>query len=423
VQILIDGLEHSLTNMGDVAMLQVAVARLRRCWPNAVIDAIVDAPERLARYCPGVRPIPWRGYHHWLNENRMPVGARLYRRLPGGSASRFSSVELSMRHHWPALNRSLLKLRLKYTGEDDADMDSFLESIAAADLVVVTGGGGITDVFKGWAIDVLDTLWMAARQNTHTAMLSQGFGTIRDPLLTARAVRVLPAVGLIAIRENRTGRQLLERLNVAQDRVVTTGDDAIELAYGLRAARAGDGIGVNLRAASYAGVNGRVVGIIREALQTAADRHEAELIPVPISFKDGESDVRALRALLNGHGESAIDDLDHPVKVIEQVKRCRVVVTGSYHPAVFALSQGIPVVALAGSEYYLQKFLGLADQFGAGIEIVSLDVEQLPAALTRAIGSAWRSAETVLATLLDAASRQIQSGQRYYERLCELADR
>ena len=71
VRILIDGLEHSLTNMGDVAMLQVAVARLRRCWPDVSIDAIVDAPERLKRYCPGVRPIAWRGYRTWLSENRM----------------------------------------------------------------------------------------------------------------------------------------------------------------------------------------------------------------------------------------------------------------------------------------------------------------------------------------------------------------
>jgi colanic acid/amylovoran biosynthesis protein len=109
--------------------------------------------------------------------------------------------------------------------------------------------------------------------------------------------------------------------------------------------------------------------------------------------------------------------------VIEQVKRCRVVVTGSYHPAVFALSQGIPVVGLARSEYYLQKFLGLADQFGAGIEIVSSDVEQLPGKLTTAIGSAWRSAETVFPALLDAAWRQIQSGQRYYQRLYQLANR
>jgi polysaccharide pyruvyl transferase WcaK-like protein len=50
-----------------------------------------------------------------------------------------------------------------------------------------------------------------------------------------------------------------------------------------------------------------------------------------------------------------------------------VVVAGSYHAAVFALSQGIPVVALVKSPYYVNKMVGLGDQFGAGCEIVRLD--------------------------------------------------
>jgi polysaccharide pyruvyl transferase WcaK-like protein len=425
VRILLDGLEHSLTNMGDVAMLQVAVARLRRWWPDALIEAVVDAPERLARYCPGVRPIPWRGYRRWLHENRMPIGSRLYSRVPLVQAGRLSRLEMRMRHRWPALNRSLIEVRLKRSVVDSADTHAFLESLRAADLVVIAGGGGITDVFKDWAMEVLETLWMAVRQDMPTAMLSQGFGPIRDPLLSAQAKRVLPSVGLIAIREERTGRQLLQSLNVSPDRVITTGDDAIELAYGCRTANAGRGIGVNLRMASYSEIDGRMIDMIRQALYEAAATHEAELIPVPISFQRGESDVRSIQTLLNGHGDTsqAGEGLDDPVRVIEQVKRCRVVVTGSYHPAVFALSQGIPVVGLAKSEYYLQKFLGLADQFGAGIEILSLEVEQLPAKLTIAIGTAWRSAEDVLPALLDAAWRQIESGQMYYQRMYQLANR
>ena len=73
---------------------------------------------------------------------------------------------------------------------------------------------------------------------------------------------------------------------------------------------------------------------------------------MPISFKPGESDVRSIRRLLNGDDKTSHDDepLDDPIRIVGQVRRCRVVVTGSYHPAVFALSQGIPVVALAQSE-------------------------------------------------------------------------
>ena len=266
MRILIDGLEHSLTNMGDVAMLQVAVSRLRRCCPEASIEAIVDAPERLARYCPGVRPIPWRGCEAWLHENRTPIGSRLYNHAPPVAAYALNRAELGVRHRWPALNRRLVRAGLKRSGAAAADAIAFMESVAAADLIVVTGGGGMTDVFKGWALGVLETLSMAVCRNAQTAMFSQGFGPIRDPLLTEAATRVLPSVGLIAIREERTGRQLLRCLNVVPDRVVTTGDDAIELAYESRTAGVGRGIGINLRIASYSEVDGRIADLVRQAI-------------------------------------------------------------------------------------------------------------------------------------------------------------
>jgi polysaccharide pyruvyl transferase WcaK-like protein len=420
VRILIDGLEHSLTNMGDVAMLQVAVSRLRRWCPQASIEAIVDAPERLARYCPGVRPIPWRGSDAWLRRNRTPIGSRLYNRTPPVAANWLRRSELGVRRRWPALNRLLLGASLKQSGANAGAALVFVESVRAADLIVVTGGGGMTDVFKGWALGVLDTLSLAVRQNTRTAMLSQGFGPIRDPALTAAARHVLPSVGLIAIREETTGPQLLRSLNVAPDRVVTTGDDAIELAYGSRTVDRARGIGVNLRMSSYSEVDGHISDLVRGALHDAAATLGADLVPVPVSFKPGESDVQSIERLLNGAQRTSHSDggLDDPVRVVEQVKCCRVVVTGSYHPAVFALSAGIPVVGLARSEYYLNKFLGLAGQFGTGIEVLSLNGERLRERLTAGIAAGWHSGEHVQPTLLDAARRQIASGHRFYERVC-----
>ena len=47
-------------NMGDVAMLQVAVARLLDLWPDACIEVLTDSPANLARYCPGATHCPAR---------------------------------------------------------------------------------------------------------------------------------------------------------------------------------------------------------------------------------------------------------------------------------------------------------------------------------------------------------------------------
>ena len=85
--------------------------------------------------------------------------------------------------------------------------------------------------------------------------------------------------------------------------------------------------------------------------------------------------------------------LDSPQDVIRRVGECRVVVTGSYHAGVFALSQGIPVVGLSRSDYYDDKFLGLADQFGPGCCLVALDEAGTAHALVARVRELWREAD------------------------------
>lgn len=57
MRILIDQSGYDLLNLGDVAMLQGCVARLRQQWPTAEILVIAHAPDRLRRYCPDTTAI------------------------------------------------------------------------------------------------------------------------------------------------------------------------------------------------------------------------------------------------------------------------------------------------------------------------------------------------------------------------------
>jgi colanic acid/amylovoran biosynthesis protein len=231
---------------------------------------------------------------------------------------------------------------------------------------------------------------------------------------------VLPRVTQIAVRESRVGLPLLASLGVDPASIVVTGDDAIELAFpapprGDRPAAAGRRIGVNVRVAAYAEVARGTLSALKEALAAAARARQARLVPVPVSQSAG-MDVETLRELLGGAGDEAAA-LDTPRQVIERVAGCRVMVTGSYHGAVFALAQGIPVVALARSRYYVDKMTGLAHQFGLGCEIVRLDEAELPARLVAAIDRAWADADRVRAPLLEQAADQIKRGRAAYQRL------
>ena len=79
MKILIDNGCHDLRNMGDVAMLQVAVARLKQMWPEAEVQVITEDPHRLKKYCPDARAVSAHGRNLWLEcqSNFLDGSARL----------------------------------------------------------------------------------------------------------------------------------------------------------------------------------------------------------------------------------------------------------------------------------------------------------------------------------------------------------
>jgi len=154
-------------------------------------------------------------------------------------------------------------------------------------------------------------------------------------------------------------------------------------------------------------------------VREAAERHAAEPLVIPISRHPNERDADVAAALL-GIPVAEEDDVDTPQRVVAQIGRCRVVVTGSYHAAVFALAQGIPAIGLTSSPYYDTKFYGLQEQFGGLVGVVPLTGDHLATRLGSAIDEAWRGADDVRPRLLELAARQVAAGRSAYDRLRDL---
>ncbi len=419
MNVLVDSGGYALNNMGDVAMLQVAVSRLQALWPEACIRVLASSPELLARYCPGAKPVASNGLRKWLEWSRLPGRGR----APKALSRRLAATESSFRDHLPGLSDGLAVRRARDHPTDLADIEAFLKVANAADLLVLGGGGYMTDVFRGHALSSLELLSRFQRRRVPTAMVGQGIGPFGDRTLLARARVTLPRVDLIALREGRAALPLLASMGVSRSRVRVTGDDAIEPAFLSRPERLGTFLGVNVRVSSYSSVGRDLLAEMLSALRKAAEEVGAALLPVPIARAAADSDVESLRELLpDGEREKeGPDGLDTPLALIRRVGECRVVVTGSYHAGVFALSQGIPIVGLTRSVYYTDKFLGLADQFGTGCRLVALDQPELVEALSACVRDLWQEADGLRPVLLAAAARQVNEGHASYARLGLLA--
>jgi polysaccharide pyruvyl transferase WcaK-like protein len=397
VRILVDQSGYDLLNIGDVAMLQSCVIRLRQLWPGAEIMVVSHAPERLACYCPDAAAIG-RTYADRPFARFLPRGPRLASEQAWKMTAPYFSNRLGLRH---------IRLGRPRTA---------VQAVHAADLVVASGGGYITDSWWWHAAGVLSLLSLAQRLGKPTAMFGQGIGPIRQRVLRAQARAVLPRLAVLGLREEQIGRDLALSFGARPGAVLVTGDDALELIAGTSAPD-GRALGVNVRVSGYAGVDPTAAAAIGDLLLESAGDFQADIVALPVSRYAADADLAAIRALLRarpGRSDIVLHDLTAPEALVTAAARCRAIVTGSYHAAVFGLAQGVPAVCLTKSSYYDAKFAGLRALFPGTCSVVSLGQSDCAGRLRAAIHEAWHLPAAARAAARDAAALQRQAGRDAY---------
>ena len=408
LQILVEPSEYRHLNIGDASMLSVAVSRLRAMAPRATIRVLTDDPATLLSLCPDVVPVPARGRRAWVQS--------WTRFAPAGLTPWVRSSTLHARRRFPGVMRRLARAAMLVRHGSATALHQYLQAASQSDVVILSGMGALTDAFLDHAWALLETLELAMEGGAVTALMGQGIGPIRNEQLRERAARVLARADLIALREGVSGPALLRELGVAPERIVVTGDDAVELAYARRQETWGSGIGVNMRVAPYSGITAALAKEVASGIESVAMKRSAPLVSLPVSRYSDTDDRTAIldmfaSSALSGDAVSTTEDL------ISRIGQCRVVVAASYHAAVFALSSGIPVVGVVSSDYYRMKFEGLTGLFGAGCVAVDLADARSGRKVEDALERLWEAGPAIRPELVAAAHRQIELGHQAYERL------
>ncbi|MGS0685650.1 polysaccharide pyruvyl transferase family protein [Nakamurella sp. GG22] len=434
VRVLIENSEYWLRNNGDLAMLDVTIERVRERWPHARIAVLTDSPSLLRAYFPKCEAItvfdsdPW-AKPRWKERLAARVGPRVvgpvaltWLRLSVSLPQKTRGAKRRLRGAWRALAGDPIPA-LPTPDPAPVTRGSFA-AVEGASLLLSLGGGYLTDADPAQTTRVFNLCEQAYRHGIPVAMVGQGVGPIDNPDLRARAVEVLPHAQFIAVRERRRGPALLDEIGVAPERVLVTGDDAIELAYRHRPAQMGTDIGFCLRVAEYSPVSDQARYSIGSVVRDIATQLDAPLAPLIIAEYKAQ-DRRSTLPLVRGYPKLRRPPgrYTSPREVAVRVAQCRVIVTGAYHLAVFALSQGTPVVALTSSAYYDDKFLGLADMFGTGLQMIDLRAADLEDSLAGAIRSAWREAPGVREPLRASARDQIVASKEGFDRVFRLVEK
>ena len=382
-----------MRNKGQNALLQAAVDRVRQLWPEALIGITTFAPHLLKIYFPDVIPVSPDGSHAWYKKSNKYN--QIYDLIPSSILRILLEIREELWYWRPGFTLGAIRAKMKSWSRssspstesadnfpmneieitDTMEKPDYADVVSDADLFIATGSQYMCDHARDTAFQVLDRLEAAIRRGIPTVMVGQGIGPINNLDLRARAKEVLPLLDLIFVRERLEAPNLLASLGVDPTKIVVTGDDAIELAYNSHTSALGNGIGISMRCMPSTGVGTVDIPVIGKTLKEAAGKYDAELVGLPISLSIHERDDKCTQLLTEGYNKKWMSKqkFQKPLAYIKDIQRCRLVVTGTFHGAVLALAQGIPVICLVRSGLYMNKFYGLADLFNLGCEIISLE--------------------------------------------------
>lgn len=387
MRIILDNGAYTLRNMGDVAMLQTSVKRLRAMLGDPELMILTTSPDLLQRYCPGAIPLTVKsrdcGY-----ESTCPARS-------------------DWKETW-----ARVKLRWRTVPEEARE---FQEALDGAEAVLLCGGGFLNDINPYQTRPVLRMLTDAARRGKRTAMLSQGLGPLDSPELISLLRRTCAAGTKTALRESLYGPDILQRANAQPAQFVITGDDAVEMAWERGPAASGKAIGFSVRQVAYSEVESGHLKTAAHALEQINAKLGTKIVPLPVSFNSHERDYAIISQVIGSTAPP--EGLDSPDQLINATAECRVLLTGTYHAAVFALALGIPCVCFYVSTYYRNKMEGLAAQFPGGCEVVDLNSPDAGQKMVKSAFGFWESSASngLSSRLRKSAEEQVQCARNFYQ--------
>ncbi|WOP19684.1 polysaccharide pyruvyl transferase family protein [Raineyella sp. LH-20] len=273
------------------------------------------------------------------------------------------------------------------------------DAIRSAKGLVLAGSGAICDDYAvhgvfGWSLAVE----YARAQGVPILFIGEGIGPLADDRVRQVAARMLCAAERVGVR-SCSSATCAEEVGVPAAKLVVTPDWAIPLKpspevrlAALNHVNALSGgkpfVGVSFHRRGYgSGRRLKELAVFLDDVSRCADASGATVIFVPNMTGHGYSDDRKTADLLLRRCTPATRKnvqvwrhRGNPQLVRAALGLGMCLFTTRYHPMVFALSEGVPVIGLSYDEYYDAKLEGISSLFGVNDAVFRVD--RLPMAET-----------------------------------------
>lgn len=375
-------------NAGDEAQCAETLRQLKTRYPEFEIVNLSPNPAYSAKTHPAFRHEPASRVAFF----RQGTPANIYKVATAGQRMRFLSACALLLWNARRLRRGRPTLFL------DAPRAAFLERLAGASLFFFCGGGYLTGATRSRLWDGVLICRLCRILGVPVVMSGQTIGEWSGWVDRRLARWGFKTVAVIATRDDRASLADLARIGISGERAFATHDDALFSAKSAeRELAPGPYVAVNFHfwkmpEAERGPLLARLYAIL---VRTAERRPGCRFVFVPMVA----SDLKSHAAFCARYPDFALEALDAECdyrRTRRAIADAALVLTMKHHPIIFAVGEGVPVVSMAYSDYYVHKNVGALEQYG--LEACSFDLSSadwkrgFEAALAKASDSAWFSA-------------------------------
>lgn len=358
-------------NLGDTAMIEGVVLRLKSILPEAEIFVVDSQSLKTVIWdFPGV--FRQKEYNEYIVKSffmNIFAGVPFFRRYRNCWRKVSRKITLwSLGRFFPAGSLSIANY--SKTENKSIKLSEFCEQFDALHIV---GGGNLTDTFLEELFKKSCLLLTFAEQDKPIVLTGQQIGPFKSNILKKALCRVLRKSNFVGLREPIDSLSFCQKAHIDAKQFEVMGDDSFGLSpaddelilnlldqYGLKE---NEFLAFNVRIAFYALEQKRHLQQIAVILDKIGIYFQMPIVIVPIALNPGDSDIVSGKELAKLVRSAQILVMENnnltPGLVKGILGKAFGVVGVSYHFCTFALSQGVPAVCIHDGDYYLQKARGL----------------------------------------------------------------
>ena len=354
--------DQAYGNLGDEAMLQMAVSRLKELFPGCqlVVASQAGSPIPDIGPCEIIEP-PATYFKRVCSRIQ---GNRWLRKAISCLCGKYGDVHAaSFATAWPAL----------LSKEDQDLLRQIRSQIDQCDFYYGVGAANINDVNDfPLRYCIFPRAWIIrefAKRGKATVLSCQTLGPLKTKTAARLVSQIVENVTHLTLRDPSASLSELQRLGISSSKIEAIGDEAFTLPSAppdvVSSYLTQQGIGpdepfilFHLRETNYVGAVSEQNPLLVKLLRNLAQRRRVLLCPMCYS-SDHADDTAFARRIVESedYGGQVIagDTIRDAALVRGLVDRCHSVVALSYHLQVFAISAAKPFICLVSGIYYQHK--------------------------------------------------------------------